>query len=101
MIRFADQKAGAVLVVYGFLITIYLEIGKSLSFAIGNTSRAGVCTFIIGVISGALILNEVINLFIKVIKPRLAKGYNAEDRCIYYFEHVASCSRSELVESIQ
>lgn len=100
MIRFADQKAGAVLVVYGFLITIYIEIGKSLSFAVTNTSKAGICAFIIGAMSGALIVHEIICLFIKVIRPRLAKNYVDGERCIYYFEHVALCSRTELVESI-
>ena len=101
MIKFADQKAGAVLVVYGFLITIYLEIGKNLSFELHNNTNSGICTFVIGVISGFLILYEVICLFQNVVKPRLANDYKPEERCIYYFDHIARCSRSELVESIQ
>jgi len=100
MIRFADQKAGAVLVVYGFLITIYIEIGKNLVLTLSNLTILGIFIFIIGLVSGLLILNEVMCLFVKVIRPRLANGYNANEKCIYYFEHVANCSRSEIVESI-
>lgn len=100
MIRFADTKAGAVLVVYGFLITIYIEIGKNLSLAMNNNTAFGIFTFIIGCMSGISILYEVMCLFLKVIKPKLANGYEKDERCIYYFEHIASCSRAEIIESI-
>lgn len=100
MIRYADQKAGAVLVVYGFFITIYIEIGKNLSLALYNNTMFGIFTFIIGCMSGILILHEVTYLFLKVIRPRLANGYDTEEKCIYYFEHVACCSKEELIETI-
>jgi hypothetical protein len=100
MIRFADQKAGAVLVVYGFLITIYGEIGKGLLFALKNPSPIGIATFILGLMSGAIILNEIILILLKVVRPRLASNYNPDERCLYYFDHITSCTKPEVIESI-
>lgn len=100
MIKFSDQKAGAVLVVYGFMISIYLEIGKGLLFSFKNISVIGIVVFIAGLISGGLILHEIISLLSKVIKPRLATSYNPDERCLYYFDHISRCKKSDIVESI-
>lgn len=100
MIKFSDQKAGAVLVVYGFLISIYLEIGKGLSLSFKNISIIGIVVFVAGLISGVMILHEIISLLSEVIKPRLATSYNPEERCLYYFDHISRCSKSDLLESM-
>jgi len=100
MIRFADQKAGAILVVYGFIITIYVEIGKGLTFILSKPSLLSICVFVIGFTSGALILHEVVSMLLKVVRPRLATNYNPEERCLYYFDHITRCTKPELVESI-
>jgi hypothetical protein len=100
MIRFADQKAGAVLVVYGFLITVYSETGKGLIFSFKSATPMGISTFIVGAVSGGYILGEVIRILLNIVRPRLATGYNSNERCLYYFDHIVRCTRQELVDSI-
>lgn len=101
MIRFADTKAGAILVVYGFIISLYVEIGKSLSLCFKNISIFSSTAFIFGFAAGAIILHQVISIILNIVRPRLATDYNSEDRCLYYFDHIARCTKVDIVESIQ
>jgi hypothetical protein len=101
MIRFADAKAGAILVVYGFIISLYVEIGKSISFCIKNISIFSSITFVCGFAAGSVILHQVISIILNIVRPRMATDYNSEDRCLYYFDHIARCTKVDIVDSIQ
>lgn len=90
LIRFIDQKSGAVLLVAGLILTVFLELSKALVLNLNNPSYAGLFTFTFGV-STALLLIYVIYLSIfKILIPRLAKHYVGSDLSLIYFNHLAS-----------
>ena len=95
-----DQKAGALIVVYGLVLTITFETTKNLQFCLPTGSYlyiVNVLTFIIGFILYILIFHEVHFLLNSVLKPRLANNYNPSDSCLYYFEHIAAKDKSEVM----
>lgn len=94
LIKFADQKAGAILVVIGLIFTAFVQYLGNLSFSVTNTSFIGVLTFIAGI--GTIIcLSFVIYYSIfKILKPRLAKNYLDFELSTFYFEHISKESKN-------
>jgi hypothetical protein len=100
LIRFVDQKAGALLVVYGFVLTIFAERINTLTFGLpkeNNKTIISVLIFIIGATIILLLVTQLYYILVKILKPRLAKNYTSDESCLYYFEHVAAKDKSEIV----
>ena len=113
LIRFIDQKSGAVLVIAGLAFTAYVEFVKNLNFTpLNEASFIGVICFISSL---ATVLNLLIVAWIsifQVLKPRLAKNYSKDEHSLFYFEHLSklgkdgvktdfeSLSESKMLENI-
>lgn len=100
LIRFADQKAGAIIVIYGFILSMSYETSKSLVLSLPsktNINMLGIVTFIVGATLILLILFQIYQILNNILKPRLANNYKHSDSCLYYFEHVAAQDKSEVM----
>ncbi|QJD85985.1 hypothetical protein [Cohnella herbarum] len=101
LIRFIDQKAAAVLVVYGFIITAYIEFSKTQSFinpfklslvpGIGSS-----LIFVFGVLTLGNIVRQIYFIIVKILKPRLAMNYKEDEHSVFYFEHISSIRKNVL-----
>jgi len=94
LIRFIDQKAGAVLVISGLVLTTFLEFSKELAFT-KSISVMGATVFILGLATGSL-LTYVIYLSIMTIKPKLAENYTTSEFSLFYFEHLAQMGKDNI-----
>lgn len=100
LIKFADQKAGAIIVVYGFILSMSYEVSKSLMFCVpikANVCMLGILTFAVGAVLLCLIVAQIYYILNSILKPRLANNYNHSDSCLYYFEHVAAKDKTEVM----
>lgn len=97
LIKFTDQKSGAVLVVAGFILTAFLELAKDLTFS-NSISAVGILTFIFGLCTVGFLISVIYISICLVIKPRLANNYNPNEHSLYYFEHLAKMGR-DLINS--
>lgn len=100
LIKFADQKAGAIIVVYGFILSMSYEVSKSLVFCVPNKANVGmlgILTFVVGATLLCLIVAQIYYILNSILKPRLANNYNHSDSCLYYFEHVAAKDKAEVM----
>lgn len=98
LIRFIDQKAGAVLVISGFVLTTFLEFSKELAFT-RSISATGATVFICGLATGGLLICAIY-LSIKTIKPKLAENYVAGEHSLFYFEHLAQMQKTNICTEI-
>jgi len=105
LIKFVDQKSGAILVVTGLIFTGYIQFVEGLIFVEPNkvgllgklTFLASLSTFI------CLFLVVYINIF-KVLKPRKAKNYKKDESSLFYYEHIFDTGKVEILnryESIE
>ncbi|CAM4003394.1 Hypothetical transmembrane protein [Flavobacterium branchiophilum] len=94
LIKFADQKAGAILVVIGLIYTAFVQYLENLVFSLTNPTFIGVFTFVMGI--GTIVCLSFVlyySLF-KILKPRLSKNYREEDLSTFYFEHISKESKN-------
>lgn len=95
LIRFIDQKAGAVLVIYGFILTVFVDFAKKLQFV--NPFELGgffsvfhsIVTLLLGIFLAGMLLYKIYILVAKILRPRLAGNYDPGKMSVYYFEHIA------------
>jgi len=98
LIRFADQKAGAIVVVYGFIVTATYESSKGLDLvAPSSTNINGLLTFVVGFGLVSIILYQIHFILCSILRPKLAGDYKPGDSCLYYFEHVAAKNKAEIL----
>jgi len=98
LIRLADQKAGAIVIVYGFIITATYESSKGLILIAPHASDAvGLLTFAAGFGLVLVILYQIQFILCCILKPKLASNYKRGDSCLYYFEHVAAQDKAEIM----
>jgi len=98
LIRFSDQKAGALLVVYGFLVTIFLEFIKGNSLV--NPFVYGCKMIIIYLIGFCFIISMLVQIYyivFKIILPQNAKHYKSKDLCYFYYGHIAEMNKTDFV----
>jgi hypothetical protein len=100
LMKFTDQKSGAVLLVSGFILTIFLEFSKELIF-VEYISFYGCMTLIFGVITISLITYVIYLSIFKVVIPRLAKNYSDDEFLLFYFEHLATMGKLKIKENFQ
>lgn len=104
LIRFIDQKAGALLVIYGFLFTATVEFAKKLKFINPFSLKGFLDSFIsisllvVGTALISLLIYQVYIVLFGVIKPRIAQNYTQEERSIIYFDHISKRSKQEYID---
>lgn len=97
LIRFIDQKSGAVLLVSGLILTAFLEYSKELGFDYKNISYTGFFTFLFGMTTIFLLVYVIYLSIFKILRPRLAKYY-PDSESLIYFEHLAAMDRTVIPE---
>lgn len=104
LIRFIDQKAGALLVIYGFLFTATIEFAKGLKFinpfVLDNVfkSFASIVVLLLGLGLIVLLTFQIYVILFQVIKPRTARNYTQEELSIVYFDHIAKRTKQEFID---
>jgi hypothetical protein len=107
IIRFIDAKAGAILVVYGIVLTVFLEFCSGLKFVNPNDivglreSIISIVTLIIGVIIVISLVYQLYYTIIQILNPKLASNYKEDERSIFYFWHIAEMKKNELLQRYQ
>lgn len=103
LIKFVDQKSGVLLVVYGFLLTTFVEITKNLTF-INPFKLTSILSKILSIFcflgGSSFIIVSVIQIYIilfKIIQPKSASNYNNCDVCLYYFDHIATQTKQTFI----
>ncbi len=105
LIRFIDQKAAALLVVYGFIFTATVEFSKDLKFVNPFTFKSGWETFqssillAIGLLLLILLIYQVYFVLFRIIRPRAANNYNQEEASVLYFDHISKKEKQVFVTS--
>jgi hypothetical protein len=94
LIKFADQKAGAILVVIGFIFSAFVQYLGNLVFSLANPTFIGVLTFVAGIGTMVCISFVLYYSLFKILKPRLSKNYREEELSTFYFEHVSKESKN-------
>lgn len=103
LIKFIDQKAGALLVLYGFLLTAFIEFSKTLKFVnlntINDTSQMffSLLTLLVGLILILLITYQFYIIIALILKPRNAKHYQTNQLSLFYYEHISKMEKEELI----
>lgn len=99
LIRFIDQKSGAVFVISGLALTAFIEFAKELKFVSFNESSfVGIICFLAGLFSVLSLLAVIWISIFKVLKPRLAKNYSETDHSLFYFEHLSKNVKDQIEE---
>jgi hypothetical protein len=105
LIRFTDQKAGAILVIYGLIITVFVEYIHKLTFVMPFEYKSffeniiSVVTLGIGMIISIALVNQLYNI-LYLLKPRLAMNYKEHEYSVYYFEHIAHMKKVDLINRL-
>lgn len=103
LIKFIDQKAGALLIVYGLLFTATIEFAKDLEFI--NPFKLSdqlaflfsIFTFLTGLSLVILLLYQIYVVLFEIIRPRGARNYTQEEQSIIYFDHISKRSKVEFL----
>lgn len=95
LIKFIDQKTAGLLVITGFLISVFTSVSTGLDIS-DNLSFGSCTTFIFGLSIIILLFYNIYLSIFKILKPRLANNYSSEKCSIYYYEHISSMSKNEL-----
>lgn len=99
LIKFVDQKAGAVLVVAGLIFTGYVNFLSELSLATSKSITViGVLVFLAS-LATTICLTMVITIIIfKVLNPRNAKHYKSKELSLFYYEHIFQTGKEKVFE---
>lgn len=107
LIRFNDQKAAAILVVCGIILTVFIEVSKKLTFAsiealkISEDLAIGVTTFVFGIMFCVTIVLILYQCIFNILKPKFANHYTNGDTSILYFEHIANRTKADFKTEIE
>ena len=80
LIKFADQKAGAVLIVVGLIFTAIVQYLEKLTFSNENITVIGTITFITGLATLICMIVVLYYSIFKILKPRFARNYQEDPR---------------------
>ncbi|MCW8897048.1 MAG: DUF5706 domain-containing protein [Flavobacteriales bacterium] len=104
LIKFADQKAGAILVICGIILTVFMGFAKPLYIVnIDNLAKCdnltiSILVFILGLVLAILLVVIFGICIFKILKPKFAKNYSEGSSSMFYFEHIAKLTKSEFKE---
>ncbi|UYZ19944.1 Pycsar system effector family protein [Mesobacillus jeotgali] len=104
LIKFIDQKAGALLVLYGFLLTAFIEFSKKLSFVNINEITGlnekilSFLTLITGLALVLFITYQFYIIIVLILKPRTAKHYQTGESSLFYYYHISKIGKEQLID---
>jgi Ca2+/Na+ antiporter len=93
LIKFADQKAGAVLIVVGLIFTAFVQYLEKLTFSTDNVTTIGTITFLTGLATLICMIVVLYYSVFKILKPRFAKNYQEGELSTFYFEHISKVNK--------
>jgi hypothetical protein len=82
LIRFIDQKAGAILVATLDLLQKVISL-----FILG-----------VGALLIVLLVYQLYYVIIEILKPRKAMNYKEDESSIFYYDHIAQMKKSDLLQ---
>jgi hypothetical protein len=102
LIKFVDQKSGAILVVTGLIFTGYAQFIEGLIFVEpNNVALLGILTFVASLSTfTSLIFVIYLNIF-KVLKPRKAIHYKKDESSLFYYEHIYGTGKVEILNKYE
>ncbi|MEK4718099.1 Pycsar system effector family protein [Priestia sp. FSL W8-0524] len=107
LIKFMDQKAGALFVVYGFIITIFVEFSKRLKFvnlleldSFGEIILSSI-TFLIGTVLIFYMAYQLYLIVVFILKPRKSMHYNPQHLSVMYYGHISEMGKSNFVQKFE
>jgi len=104
LIKFIDQKAGALLVVYGFILTAFIDFAKRLKFV--NVFELNgvieivlsILTFVVGIGLVFFITYQLYIIIVLILKPRIAGHYAPQELSVMYYEHICQMGKVRLLQ---
>jgi len=97
LIKFADQKAGAVLVLTGLILTEYIQFLGTLKFSgLEHITFFGILTFITSITTFSSLLFVLCVTIFAVLKPKTAKHYDKEELSLFYYEHIYHAGKNKI-----
>jgi len=97
LIKFADQKAGAVLVLTGLILSEYIQFLGGLKLSgFEHITFLGVLTFITSCITFSSLLIVLFMTIFDVLKPKIAKHYDKEELSLFYYEHICHAGKNKV-----
>jgi hypothetical protein len=101
LIVFLHNKAYALLVIDGFLISVFMSLAKDEVFVdFYSITLLNMLSFFLGLFFILLMAFQFYYVLYKIIKPNLASNYNKDDYSLFYFEHIANASKEEFLEKL-
>lgn len=105
LIKFIDQKASILLVVYSLIISGFISVMSD--FKIVNpfkysSTKELVITLIMMVLSILLVVLLIYQLYLiiyRVLLPRKPKYYSTSKKSLYYFNHISEFTKKEFIIS--
>jgi hypothetical protein len=97
LIKFADQKSSAVLVVAGLIFTGYFQFLEGLMYT-RNFNFLGICTFLTSLATAVSLVMVVYITIFKVLKPRTAEHYSQNNLSLFYYEHILQMGKEKVSE---
>lgn len=102
LIKFIDQKSGAVLVIAGLIFTGYVEFIKDLKLVESNPySLIEIVTFVSSLLTLITLIVVIYISIFKVLKPRLAVNYKEDEASLFYFEHLEKMGKTEIINNYE
>lgn len=97
LIKFADQKAGAVLILTGLILSEYIQFLGTLTFCgLNHLTFLGILTFISSIIIFLCLLFVLYMTIFNVLKPKTAKHYQKEELSLFYYEHISRAGKDRI-----
>lgn len=93
LIKFADQKASAVLIVVGLVFTAFVQFLEKLTFSTDSFTLLGNITFLTGIATITSITGVLYFTIFKILKPRFAKNYQEGELSTFYFKHIIEVNK--------
>ncbi|MGE7811257.1 Pycsar system effector family protein [Lysinibacillus capsici] len=105
LIRFIDQKAGALLIIYGFILTATIEVSKDLKFVNPflldqfSDTFLSILLLVVGFILLTSLIIQIHFTLFSIIKPRKAKNYTQDEVSVLYFGHTSKRKKNDFVNN--
>ena len=97
LIKFIDQKSGAILVIAGLVFTAFLQTSNNLRLVSEKPiTFVETLIFLTGLVTVVNLLIVIYISIYKILKPRLAQGYKKDEVSLLYFEHLSALSKEEI-----
>jgi len=106
LIKFFEQKANILLVIYGIVFTSFVTLTNSLRW-VGITDEMtiiqnlkAICLFLLSVSIGVLLVVQLYILIFNVIKPNKARHYKNGSKSLFYYSHIAEMEKEDFLKEV-